>query len=312
MNYIILDMEWNQATDRSKVVTSPVPLSGEIIQIGAVKADESFNYIDSLKINVAPKYYRKMNRHVEKITGITQQQLARGEPFPAAYRRLLEWCGSEFSFITWGNDDIPILRDNVLLHGLEQLKWEYINLQLIYKSQIDGERTQWSLSDAMERLEIPADAEAHDAMNDAAFTFEICKKLDMARGIAEYSGMKGKARIPLCADTFTGLSDCRGSLNDERICSAVCPECGSDLSMREWLIFGAGRRSNIGSCGQHGGFLVKIACKQISENSFTAVRTLYTADESAEESYNKKLERQRAALARRRGREKKNDKDGNV
>ena len=56
MYYIILDMEWNQALDRAHTVEKPVLLRGEIIQIGAVKADEHFELVDTLKINVAPKY----------------------------------------------------------------------------------------------------------------------------------------------------------------------------------------------------------------------------------------------------------------
>ena len=82
MYYIILDMEWNQALDRAHTVEKPVLLRGEIIQIGAVKCDEDFNLVDRLKINVAPKYYKKMNRHVEKITG----QRARN------FRRLSRSC----------------------------------------------------------------------------------------------------------------------------------------------------------------------------------------------------------------------------
>lgn len=89
MYYIILDMEWNQALDRAHTVEKPVLLRGEIIQIGAVKCDEDFNLVDRLKINVAPKYYKKMNRHVEKITGITNAMLAKGEKFPEAFAKLL-------------------------------------------------------------------------------------------------------------------------------------------------------------------------------------------------------------------------------
>ena len=105
MYYIILDMEWNQALDRAHTVEKPVLLRGEIIQIGAVKCDEDFNLVDRLKINVAPKYYKKMNRHVEKITGITNAMLAKGEKFPEAFAKLREWCTPEFRFITWGFDD---------------------------------------------------------------------------------------------------------------------------------------------------------------------------------------------------------------
>lgn len=185
MYYIILDMEWNQAMDRAHTVQEPVLLRGEIIQIGAVKCDEDFNLVDKLKINVAPKYYRKMNRHVEKITGITSAMLAKGLPFPEAFAKLREWCTPEFRFITWGFDDIAMLADNLELHGFDpKYGSDYVNLQLIYKNQIDNERVQWSLSDAVEKLGIPLDAQAHDAMNDAWFTYEVCRKLDMQRGLA--------------------------------------------------------------------------------------------------------------------------------
>ena len=54
MNYIILDMEWNQAFDKSQMVTEPILLRGEIIEIGAVKTDENFNAIDAFKAYVRP------------------------------------------------------------------------------------------------------------------------------------------------------------------------------------------------------------------------------------------------------------------
>ena len=161
MYYIILDMEWNQALDRAHTVEKPVLLRGEIIQIGAVKCDEDFNLVDRLKINVAPKYYKKMNRHVEKITGITNAMLAKGEKFPEAFAKLREWCTPEFRFITWGFDDIAMLADNLELHGFDpQYGSDYVNLQLIYKNQVDGEHVQCSLSDAVEKLGIPMDAQA--------------------------------------------------------------------------------------------------------------------------------------------------------
>ena len=54
MNYIILDMEWNQALSREKMVHTPLTLRGEIIQIGAVKTNERFELIDKTRIAVRP------------------------------------------------------------------------------------------------------------------------------------------------------------------------------------------------------------------------------------------------------------------
>ncbi len=313
MNYIILDMEWNQALDRAHVVQSPVMLRGEVIQLGAVKTDEQFNYLDKLKINIAPKYYKKMNRHVEKITGITNAQLKAGEKFPEAFRRFKDWCGDDFRFITWGFDDIAMLSDNMALHGFDPT-WgsDYINLQLIYKNQIDNERTQWSLSDAVERLQIPMDAQAHDAMNDAWFTFEVCRRLDMQKGLAEYSGMTAGIRLALRRDVIKNIANYRELLSDARIRDIPCPDCGEIMDSGEWLSFGGGRKSNIAECEKHGSFLVKLSCKKSGELSCVAARTIFRADDDAIASYNKKLERQRTIIAKRKAEKSKNDQDGNV
>lgn len=302
MYYIILDMEWNQALDRAHTVQQPILLRGEIIQIGAVKADEHFNLVDTLKINVAPKYYKKMNRHVEKITGITNEMLAKGEKFPEAFNRLKEWCGEEFRFITWGFDDIAMLADNLELHGLDRSYGsDYVNLQLIYKNQIDNERVQWSLSDAVERLQIPMDAQAHDAMNDAWFTYQVCKQLDMEKGLAEYSGMSAGQRPVIAREIFRDVTDIRTITTDERFTAVPCPdECQNTLTNGEWLSMGAIRKTNICTCPKHGEFLVKLVCKRAAADRWTVTRSIYRSDEEAKSGYLKKLEKQHAAIERRR------------
>lgn len=300
MYYIILDMEWNQALDREHTVQSPVLLRGEIIQIGAVKCDEDFKLVDKLKINVAPKYYRKMNRHVEKITGITSAMLAKGLPFPEAFEKLREWCTPEFRFITWGFDDLAMLADNLELHGLDpKYGADYVNLQLIYKNQVDNERVQWSLSDAVEKLGIPLDAQAHDAANDAWFTYEVCKKLDMKKGLAEYSGMSPGQRPVLAREILRGIADIRKVTENERVTAIPCPECGKALRCGEWLSMGAVRKSNICTCAEHGDYLVKLSCKRHSANEWAVTRSVYKSDDDALESYRKKLVKQHAAIARR-------------
>ena len=301
MNYIILDMEWNQALDRAHTVQQPILLRGEIIQIGAVKADENFRLVDTLKINVAPKYYKKMNRHVEKITGITSEMLAKGESFPAAFQRLKEWCGEEFRFITWGFDDIAMLADNLELHGLDRSYGsDYVNLQLIYKNQIDNERVQWSLSDAVERLQIPMDAQAHDAMNDAWFTYQVCKRLDMEKGLLEYSGMSAGQRPVISREIIRDVSDIRVITTEERFTAVPCPECGNTLKNGEWLSLGAVRKNDICTCQEHGEFLVKLVCKRASADRWTVTRSVYKSDDEAKSSYLKKLEKQHAAIEKRR------------
>ena len=313
MNYIILDMEWNQALGRTKMVQSPVLLRGEIIQIGAVKTDEKFNYIDKIKISVCPKYYKVMNRHVEKITGITSTQLTYGERFPQAFKRLSAWCGDDFRFITWGFDDIGILADNLELYGLDPA-WgrDYINLQLIYKAQVDGERLQCSLSDAVERLGIPMDAQAHDAMNDAWFTYEVCTKLDMEKGLASYGELSAGVRTALRKDVIKNVTECKKMLEDARVRDAVCPSCENILLPREWLYYGGGKKTTIASCPEHGNFLIRLTCRKMEENNWTVSRTIYEADDDAIASYEKKLEKQKNAKKRHQEKETPDDNNCSV
>lgn len=315
MNYIILDMEWNQALSREKMVHTPITLRGEIIQIGAVKTNERFELIDKTRIAVRPMYYKIMNRHVEKITGITSAALKCGETFPQAFRRFHAWCGEEFRFVTWGFDDISMLAENLELHGMNsEFGADYINLQLIFNSQVDAERVQWSLSDAMERLGIPVDAQAHDALNDAWFTYEVCRKLDMEKGLRDYPALSAGIRTALRKDVITNVKSCRKMLNDGRIRAIPCPSCENELTAREWLIYGGGKRTTIAACPVHGDFLVKMTSRKVSDDDWTMTRTLYSADEAALESYAKKLEKQLAARAKKaRGgqrEEVQNDNDG--
>ena len=49
MDYIIFDLEWNQpySNDISFMKRARMPLTGEIIQIGAIKLNENLEIVDS-------------------------------------------------------------------------------------------------------------------------------------------------------------------------------------------------------------------------------------------------------------------------
>lgn len=187
VQYILMDMEWNQAMSKERIVTSPVRLTGEIVQIGAVRLDENFRRTDTFKVTVRPKYYKKMHWKVQKITGITEADLANGLPFPEALDAFLSWCGDDFVFLTWGFDDTPMLRDNMRLYALDasRLPVTY-NVQLMFNAQLTHENNQCGLSKAMELVGEPELLTAHDALHDAMNTYLVSTHLDMKKGIREY------------------------------------------------------------------------------------------------------------------------------
>ena len=59
-----MDMEWNQALTFSEMVKDPVFLTGEIIQIGAIKLNQTLEVVDSFNERIAPQYYTELHPKV--------------------------------------------------------------------------------------------------------------------------------------------------------------------------------------------------------------------------------------------------------
>lgn len=99
---IVLDLEWNQPFSTRSMVTTPVRLPGEIIQIGAVKLNERLEIVDTFKVMVKPKYYPHMHRKIARLTQISNADLAYGFPFKQALAYFTAWCPEDAVFLTWG------------------------------------------------------------------------------------------------------------------------------------------------------------------------------------------------------------------
>ena len=152
MQYIVLDMEWNQPWPGSYAAQKvlPVQIHGEIIQIGAVRLLETGKIADEFQVLVRPKYYKKLNSRVSKLTGLRDARLREeGLSFPEALERFRDWIGGPCIFLTWGFDDITVLEDNILLHDGEP-DWitQWYNAQMIFNAQTGCGNTQKALSTA--------------------------------------------------------------------------------------------------------------------------------------------------------------------
>ena len=304
MNYIVLDMEWNQpwpgSPSAKKVL--PVQIRGEIIQIGAVRLTESQQVADEFQVLITPKYYRRLNRRVSKLTGIKDAQLRdHGVPFPEAMARFRQWCGDDVIFLTWGFDDITILRENLRLFGLEE-DWtgRWYNAQMIFNAQTDGSSAQKALKTAMEIFEIPASRPAHDALGDAYHTALICARLNLDIGIQEYgkalkehdNGFHG-AELPGCISrkVFYDYADKRAALAAMSGEENLCPTCGRQMLSSRWFAQPGHRYMDLASCPQHGKFLIRIRMSE-QPNGLTRVsRLTYEANSEAAAAYARRAEK---------------------
>ena len=188
MDYIVLDLEWNQPLSPQRMVRDPFKLPGEIIQFGAVRIDDlkSLNITDRYSEIVKPVFYTKMQKHVTKVTDLTDEIVSRGRPFKTVCREFLEWCGEDFAFITWSENDIYMLEDNMSIHEMDISGLpECYDVQLLFDDQVTQEDRNFALSYAMWKFGIKPER-THDALNDAVNTVEVMKNLDFSEGLEGY------------------------------------------------------------------------------------------------------------------------------
>ena len=322
MDYIVLDMEWNQpwpgSPSAKKVL--PVQIRGEIIQIGAVRVTEDQQVADEFQVMVRPKYYRRLNRRVSKLTGIKETRLREeGIPFPEAMEQFRLWCGENIVFLTWGFDDITILRENLRLYGLsEDWTGHWYNAQMMFNAQTDGSNSQKALKTAMELFGIEATRPAHDALGDAYHTALICARLDLARGAREYdealksheNGFHG-AELPGCIDrkVFYDYADKRAALSAMAGSENHCPICQRQMLGSRWFAQPGHRYMDLATCAEHGKFLIRVRLSDQPDGTVRVSRLTYEATSEAAQAYARRAEKadpeERRSTQRRRRRRSK-------
>ncbi len=304
MDYIVLDMEWNQPWpgSPSAMKVLPVSIRGEIIQIGAVRVTEDRQVADEFQVLIKPKYYRRLNRRVSKLTGIKEARLRdEGIPLPTAMAQFRAWCGEDAVFLTWGFDDITILRENLRLYGLEE-SWteKWYNAQMIFNAQTDGSTAQKALKTAMEQFGIEATRPAHDALGDAYHTALICAKLDLERGMAEYgralsdhdNGFHG-AELPGCIarHVFYGYPNRDAAMLAMDKEENKCPICGGGMQGTRWFAQQGRRYMDLAACPEHGKFLIRVRLSDQPDGTVRASRLTYEATSEAAQAYARRAEK---------------------
>ena len=204
-------------------------------------------------------------------------------------------------FLTWGFDDIGILRENLQLFGMDTGFTErWYNAQMIFNAQTDGSNSQKALKTAMEQFGIEASRQAHDALGDAYHTALICARLDLKKGAAEYdealksheNGFHG-AELPGCiarkvfydyANKQSALSAMAGEEN-------ICPVCGGRMLGSRWFSQPGHRYMDLATCPEDGKFLIRVRLSQQPDGLVRVSRLTYEATSEAAEAYARRVEK---------------------
>lgn len=295
MNYIIFDMEWNQpSTPQDKKAALR---QGEIVQLGFFVLDERLEILHKENITVRPVVYPTMNEFVSALTGITQDRAEHGVPFHAAISEMAKYFETETVLFTWGDDDLPILKNNMAFHGIEIGLPPHYNLQRIFCTQTQTPAVQIGLKTAADQFLIDTNLQTHDALNDAYITLLIARQLDLIKGIRQYhrksvSSPPNDPQQPWLFEKplLTDETDYFGSIDGmAAFCGTLftdCPICGKGLGSERFCRF----RDNA--------FVTKMRCPDdgdffayFEKNNSHLRGNLYTMTPSLERIYSARVRR---------------------
>ncbi len=282
MNLVILDLEWNQPISRDRTVTEPVVLNGEIIRIGAVKTNENMEMLDTFSICVRPKFYKKIHFAVGRVTGLESSALTYGQPFAAAYEKFMSFCGEDPCILVWGTEDERVLRTNLAVHGIDDsVLPRFTDMQVIFARRVTKDNRQYGVSAAIEHYGLPLDLKAHDALNDAIYTYRIAKEMQLMQYIPdEYEKMlteieeeKRMQRELRFYRTFQGVESVKAGMKDRKITLCRCPECKGRMTRTKFTFISEKKAIAYAQCADDGEYLVTLKFSLCPDGKYDVTRS---------------------------------------
>ncbi|MBQ3053892.1 MAG: exonuclease domain-containing protein [Clostridia bacterium] len=307
-DYIVLDLEWNQASSSDYTKTrNGITLHGEIIQVGAVKLDEKFNIVDKYSADIKPCVYKKIAKRIEQITKISNETASKGKSFTEVVCEFSKWCGNKYAFLTWGRDDIRVLEDNLTFFNIDAnwLPDSNYDLQMIFDFLTQKKGRQFSLDFAVEYYGITEKVQRHNALNDAYYTALVCEKMSPKKCLNDYrrvivSKFKSMECPKSDKDTVKHIEVVESSVISKVLKTMYgkkvhCPTCGKKAALVQKYQKSQNSHTLIYSCKKHGYFVSALRLKVFDEYSITRViRTIYCTDNavtsSTENSKNNNVE----------------------
>lgn len=243
MHYIVVDFEWNQPLSYKSKSFREVEdkLLFEIIEIGAVKLDSSFNVLGNFKQLIKPQYFTKLHPRIKRITNINNEELDNMPGFQEANRLFTKFCGEDPHFITWGSEDISVYKQNLDCFEIAYDELKFFNLQRMFSQRYINSKQQAGLKPAMELLNLPEDEDLpfHDAFSDAYYTAKIFKIIEDREEIIKYPQAAKKlvhnARFNSCTSRHQVLS-VKHALNSDLLRHPKCPACKRECALQTDIV----------------------------------------------------------------------------
>lgn len=300
MNYIVFDLEWNQSPRGKYGENKKIPF--EIIEIGAVKVNDSGKIIDEYSCIIRPKVYKDIHYKIHELTSLSMSDLKKGRRFTDATSDFIKWCGEDYMFCTWGSIDITELQRNMAFYHMPLLTPPvyFFDLQKAFSIQFEDGKITRSLEYAVEHLGIPLGPDFHRASDDAYYTALVLNMLDKSIvkhyfSIDYFQNPKTSVdEINITFDTYSKFvskefESKTDAMLDKTVLSTVCYKCGRRTKKKiRWFSDNSKIYYCLANCPEHGYLKGKIRMKKSFNDNYFIVKTLKLTDEAGAASIRKR------------------------
>ncbi len=316
MNYIVLDLEWNQSNTGLEEEVERLPF--EIIEIGAIKLNDTCVMVSEFNEIIKPQVYHEMHHITSKLIHMQMQELERGEEFPEVARRFLDWCGEEeHVFCTWGSLDLLELQRNMKFYDmtpLSEVPIAYLDVQKLFAIAYEDRKQRRTLEYAVDFLHMEKDIPFHRAFSDAYYTAKVLAELiqnypEVLKNVSYdiYNPPKDRqAEVKVQFDTYMKyisrkFADKTEAFSDKEVISTKCYFCHRNLRKKiRWFTVNGRHYYSVAYCEKHGFLKAKNRVYKTEDGMVFIVKTTKFIPTEEVDAIAARRERARELRRRRR------------
>jgi len=282
---IVFDLEWNQSSYNPNH-----RMPHEIIEIGACRVNRDFQVVDTFSRLIRPRLYKRLDKHIKKVTGMTEEELSTGGEFSDVFSDFIAWCGEDAQLITWGRDDFPVLKRNAAFFQCPMPFEPPMDAQLVFGGVCLGScHQQMNLHAALEHQGVEIEVPAHRAVYDAQCTAAMLSSIDAAVCVLD-TEKRAQLEATIAREKRIAASVLKSiptrhtyqtdALADESLMNIACPKCGRRTAFdTPWFDSGREKYMAISSCPAHGFAYGQMHFKRASSGLLIMHQRVYAACE---------------------------------
>ena len=290
MNYIVMDLEWNQSSTRQEEEVAALPF--EIVEIGAIKMNDAGVMISEFSRLIKPSVYHEMNPITSNLIHIQMQELERGQPFADVAEEFMEWCGEEnYLFCTWSTLDLTELQKNMRFHNMAPLAdgpIAYLDVQKLFSLAYEDGKSRHTLEYAIDMMGIEKDLPFHRAFSDAYYTARILALIvEQHKEVLQYVSYDlfhppqcREQEIHIQFDNYAKyisreFRSKTQAFEDKEVCSSKCFKCHRNLRKKlRWFTLNGRHYYCLAYCELHGYLKGKIRIRKSENKKLYIVKTI--------------------------------------